>query len=123
MKERRSARFSEAQLQKQVCGFLSIALKPPAWFSCFPSDRASGRGKIGLKLGVPDILIIHECCGCAYWIELKVGRNQLSIAQQNTANDLVEAGCNPPAVCRSLEEVIAALKEWGIPLRPVRLAA
>src|SRR5215469_16338336 len=69
---------SERHLHEQVCDFLDVALVS-AWYTTFPADGASRRGRIGLKLGVPDILII--AAGRAFWIELKASRGKLSVKQ------------------------------------------
>lgn len=112
--------MTEAHLHKQVCDLLSLALIPPAWFSTFPSDGATRRGRIGLKLGVPDILIIDR--GFPLWIELKTGTGRVSTAQHDCHDALLQAGAIV-AVCRSLDEVITVLRRHAVPLRPHKLAA
>ncbi len=113
--------MKEADLHKLVADYLDLALVPPTWWTTFPADGASRRGLIGLKLGVPDILIIHE--GRAYWIELKVPGGALSAAQKRTFTALFAAGCEA-LTRRSLDEVIDLLRLWGIPINPaVRITA
>ncbi len=113
--------MKEADLHKLVCDYLDLALVPPAWYSTFPADGASRRGRIGLKLGVPDILIVYS--GRAYWIELKGPRGVLSTAQKRTFPALFAAGCEA-LTRRSLDEVIDLLRVWGIPINPaVRITA
>jgi hypothetical protein len=112
--------MKEADLHRQVCDYLGLALLPPAWFTTFPADGATRRGRIGLKRGVPDILIVHE--GRAYWIELKAARGRVSNEQQLTMCAIEAAGARA-YVCRSLDDVIIGLRCWWIPIREgVRLA-
>ena len=116
--KRRAMRMTEAQLQKQICMYLAVALKKTAWFSTFPADRASSRGKIGLKLGVPDILIIHD--GRAYWLEIKLPGKKVRDTQAETHLSLMFAG-SPVEVVYELIDVVRALQYWQIPTNPVRL--
>lgn len=106
--------LKERDLHKQVCDYLSVALDGLAWFSTFPSDGAGRRGRIGLKRGVPDILVIDKR---ACWIELKTARGKETAEQRLCHDELRLAGC-PVAVCRSLEEVEAVLQRWGVAMRP-----
>jgi hypothetical protein len=100
-----------------VAKYLSLTLQPPHWFSTFP---AGGGGKarggqlkaMGLKAGVPDILIISGFTGRANWIELKAPQGTESVAQKETRKALEYARCGT-AVCRSIEDVQAALEAWG----------
>lgn len=109
----------EQDFQMQVARYLDLALPGDAFWTAFP---AGGGGKIrgailkgmGLKAGVPDILIVHE--GRALFLELKAGRGRISPAQAKTHGDLWEAG-SPVAVCRSLSEVQMVLLRWAIPLK------
>lgn len=111
--------MTEQQLHRAVAEYLTHALPQMSWFSTFP---AGGGGKIrgahlkamGLKPGVPDILIIN--LGRAYWIELKAKRGRVSQQQTETRFALARA-MSPSATCRSIEEVEEALRNWGIPLR------
>jgi len=110
--------ISEAHLHKQVSDFLAIALVS-GWHTTFPADGSSRRGRIGLKRGVPDILIIEA--GHAFWLELKTPRGRLSEAQALAHTALRLAGSGV-ATCQTLEEVMIALNVWGVSLRPgVRL--
>ncbi len=113
--------MKEADLHKLVADYLDLALIPPTWWSTFPADGASRRGRIGLKLGVPDILIIHE--GRAHWIELKTARGRVRAQQHELHEALRAAGCFC-ATCLSLEEVNIVLCNWCLPLNPaVRISA
>lgn len=101
----------EQRLQRQIVGYLSWALAPPAWFSSFPAGGGGEmRGMIlkgmGLKPGVPDLLLVHD--GRAYWAELKAPKGVVSDAQKATHEALQRAKC-PVAVVRSLDEFRALL--------------
>jgi hypothetical protein len=96
----------EQALQRQVAAYLSWALAPPAWFTAFPAGGGGWtRGKIlkgmGLKAGVPDIVIYYE--GKAFFLELKAPKGVLSVTQKRTHDELRAAGCLV-AVIRSLDD-------------------
>ena len=112
----------EQRLQREVANYLSWALMPPTWFTAIPAGGGGElRGKIlkgmGLRAGVPDILIVHD--GQAKWLELKSPRGVLSEAQRATHSALNATGC-PVVICRSLDEVRGAVWAWGIPLRETK---
>lgn len=108
----------EQALQRQVAQFLAVALDGNSWFSSMP---LGGGGKLrgailhglGVKRGLPDVLVIND--GRAIWIELKVGKGRVSEGQRECHLALARARC-PVAVCRSLNEVIMALTDAGVPL-------
>lgn len=109
----------EAALHVQVATFLTHALTDPSVFwTTFP---AGGGGKarggklkgMGLKAGVPDLLVIAN--GRAHWIELKTPKGRLSMTQQARHADLLNAGCYV-ATCRSIDEIEGCFRAWHIPL-------
>jgi hypothetical protein len=109
----------EQALQQQVAQYLDIVLKPPAfWTAIAHGGGGLMRGKInkgmGMKAGIPDILILSPFRQC--WIELKSKKGRLSPAQIEIYQALLAAGCCV-GVCRSLDEVRAALLTWQIPTR------
>lgn len=117
--------MTEAQLHRQIAGLLRAWLLPPAIFTTFPAGGGGEmRGKFlrasGLKAGWPDIQIVHQ--GRLYLIELKTQKGRVSPAQVECHAELRGAGC-AVAVCRSLEDVQAALDEWHLPKRRVSLSA
>lgn len=68
--------------------------------------------RMGTKAGVPDILIFNpagQFAGVA--IELKVDKNKTSDKQKQWLNDLTACGwaCH---VCRSIDQVIEAVKQY-----------
>lgn len=108
----------EQDFQRVVVQFLDLMLID-AWFTHFP---AGGGGRVrggvlkamGLKAGVPDILIIRD--GWIFWIELKSPLGRLSPVQRDTHKTLLLQGCGV-AICRTLDEVRTALRTWEIPTR------
>ncbi len=110
--------MTEQQLHRACAEYLAWALKPPAWFTTFPSGGGGKtRGAIlhglGLKPGVPDLLIVSH--GVAYWVELKTPRGKLSADQVICHLDLLDAGCLI-AVIRSVDELQRVLDHWLVPV-------
>jgi len=110
-------------------------LMPPAEWTTFPAggyrlprSAATRLARLGLKTGWPDILIVHRG---VFGIELKTEVGRLSktrisrfgrsgvrlIVGQADMHVRLRAAGMPVAVCRSLEDVLAALRGWEIPLR------
>ena len=126
---------SEDALHCAVADLLDFALLPPAMWCCYPAGSVplapEYRVKLmrfGLKPGWPDILVLH---GRLYGIELKTANGVLSRTrtvrtrtgglreiqgQAAVFPKLVAAGACI-AVCRSVDEVLAALADWQVPLR------
>lgn len=111
-------RHEEDALQTAVMRYLDLqgprygftALHVPNGGKRNPREGARLKA-MGVKAGVPDILILKD--GRADWIELKAGDGRISPAQRERHCELVERGCRI-IVCRSLGEVIVALHAWGI---------
>jgi len=106
-------------LQRAVARFLDMALPDGAvWSAIGHGGGGKVRGAIlkamGLKAGIPDVLIIHR--GRPIFIELKAQNGRLSLAQQAMHNKLTIAGALV-AVCRSVDEVQQILECVGIDLR------
>lgn len=115
---KRKRAHPEQSLQRGVVTLLSVALGGVAWFSHFPSGGGGEmRGKIlkgmGLKPGVPDILIIDG--GRCYWLELKAPKGTITDNQKQCHAALGRAGCGI-AIIRSIDDVLPALKKWGVAL-------
>lgn len=123
----RPRRAPEQDLQKAVAEFLALALTDPQTFwTAFP---AGGGGKarggqlkaMGLKAGVPDILVIDR--SRALWIELKtqadkatnVRAGRHSDPQDVTQEALRMAGCWV-ITCRSVVEVENVLRSFKVPM-------
>ena len=110
----------EEALHRQVAAFLRLVLADGAWFTHCPNGGARTPAEagilkaMGVRAGTPDLLIVHA--GRAIWIELKAARGAVSTRQAETMAAIRAAGC-PVYVCRSLDDVIAALHEAGVPTR------
>ncbi|KAK0332697.1 hypothetical protein LTR94_023850 [Friedmanniomyces endolithicus] len=110
----------EYRLQVAVARFLGVSCPDLLW-SHFPAGEARDEitgGKLkamGLKRGWPDIIL---CCpdGVLGAIELKAEGGKLS-ADQKLFAETLEASRGRFALCRSLEDVEAALKAWSVPMR------
>lgn len=112
--------MTEAQLHRQVADFLRVALGGCAFAFHIPNGGKRPRGEAG-KLkgmltipGVPDLCITDG--GRALFLELKSAKGSVSPAQKACHAALGRAGC-PVAVCKTLDEVIATLTQWGVPLK------
>lgn len=112
----------EAELHKSVAHFLDWALVPPAFFSTFPagwgklSKASAGRlYASGLKAGMPDIFVFgpgRKTVG----IELKVPPNTATAVQRTMFAKLQAVGIRV-YICRSIEDVVDALGQEGVPCR------
>jgi hypothetical protein len=107
-------------LQMQVARYLNIAAPNLVWFhpanGGYRNPREAKKLKdMGVKPGVADLAMILPD-GRAAFIELKAGKNGLENSQK-AFRDLCAANSIPYAVCRSLEDVDATLRNLGVPLR------
>jgi hypothetical protein len=113
-------RHDEDSLQRDVCQFLAVALPTGATYFAVPnggkrSKREAARMTgLGLRAGVPDLVVIHR--GRALFVELKAKRGVMSAAQRDMLRLLGFCGCQV-MLCRSVPEVEAALLAAGVPLR------
>jgi hypothetical protein len=124
--------ISEHALQKQIVGYLARALQPPVWWSAIDHAgklgprQAAARKARGVKRGIADILIMwrdHYTRPHSIWIELKrPGGGILSKEQKDFDFDMTRCG-SLVFVCRSLEEVEAALDLTQVPRLRAMLAA
>lgn len=131
----------EGDLHEAVADLLARIVKPPAAWTCFPAGNmplprayAVKLTRYGLRPGWPDFILIH---GKAYGVELKTERGRLSkgrwvegrggrvryvAGQMDVVAQLETAGMEI-AVCRSVDDVLAALAEWQIPRIGAKIAA
>jgi len=119
-------RSAEEDLQKRVSAYLHATLAPTATFFAVPNGgyrnmtEAARMKATGTRPGVPDLIVFHA--GRAIGIELKTKTGRLSAAQVSCHASFQRCGVRV-VVCRSLDDVIAALWEAGVPMRPVRISA
>jgi len=111
---------SEYDFHRSVVGYLSKALDRNAMFFHSPNGgyryatEAARLKSMGVIAGLPDVGVVYD--GRIAWLELKAKRGRISAAQAYCHARLTEAG-TPVSVCRSLDDVEAALKAAGIPTR------
>jgi len=119
MKRRRP----EQDLQLAVAKLLDHILPAEAFWFHIPNGgkrgiiEASIFKHMGVKKGVPDIAVCHD--GTVDFIELKAPGSYATPEQKEVATKLFAAGLRV-LVCRTLDDVIAALRNCGV---KVRLAA
>lgn len=115
----------EDNLHFAVAEYLALAVPAHVGFwTTFPAggggeERGRKLKRMGLKAGVPDLMLIRA--GRAYFIELKADKGRLSPEQRAIRNDLITHGA-PAAVCRSVDDVSVTLQRWGFPVA-ARIAA
>jgi hypothetical protein len=112
-----------------------LVMPPAVWFT-YPAGAAqlsppqmAAYSRVGLRRGFPDIMLVHAAR--IFGVELKTRRGVLSktkvvrtasgaprmlIGQVERFAELEAAGMRI-AVCRSVDEVIAQITQWGIPVR------
>lgn len=104
--------------------FLTLALRPPVMFWHTPNGEKRDRKTaamlkaMGTRAGMPDFFVLRAGRSCAPYllgIELKAGGGRQSPDQLIAQHDL-EACCARMVICRSVEEVEAALVEHGFTL-------
>lgn len=109
-------KFTEADLQNQVADYLRAQYPTLLWFhtanerKCTPQKGARLK-RAGVLAGVSDILIFWN--GGMGAIELKAGKNTMQPTQHDFANHWRDVG-GKFACCYNLDEVMGALRSWGI---------
>lgn len=116
---------------------LDRLLLPPAMFFTYPAGaleltpaQMARLARIGLKRGLPDLWVLFEGC---YGIELKreggalsktrLGRTRSGAPRVYEGQEdvfpklLASGGVRDIAICHSVDEVLAQLEVWAIPLR------
>lgn len=109
----------ELRLHKQVAEYLRWSVPLECVWLHIPnggkrSKKVSGEfAAMGLKAGAPDLMFVWR--GRALFIELKAEGGTLSLVQRQMHAKLRLAG-SIVEVCYSLDEVVAVLRGWEIPL-------
>lgn len=111
-------RHIEDGIHKAVAATLDLCLYEDTFHTCFP---AGGGGRLrgallkarGLKPGIPDHVVMHP--GTVLWLELKVPKTGRVSAAQKLRHEELRALGHRVAVCRSVTDVLDALRTYGIP--------
>lgn len=126
MKSPRSAKRAnpEHKLQVEICRYLAVALPPSIIFTADAAGvpvsifTASKMKAAGVRRGWPDIRFLMPD-GVTRYIEVKTPTGSLSPEQRDFRDRCLNI--RPPvdiwALCRSVEDVAAALAGWGVELR------
>jgi hypothetical protein len=127
----------EQDIHETVARTLDLLLMPPAMWACYPAGgvqlaphEAARLVRMGLKRGMPDAIIWYHG---TYGIELKrrggklsktrIGRTRrgaprIYVGQEEVFPQLLATGAwTAIEVAHSVEEVLAQLAAWRIPLR------
>jgi hypothetical protein len=110
----------ENDIEKAITDYLHFALPkdavafhvPQGGFKLSPWELGQLK-RAGYVAGIPDRCILWD--GKAYFLECKGPHGKLSPAQSAMFIRIKGAGCNVATV-RSIEEVEAALTNWGVPI-------
>ena len=123
---RRTRGNPEEILQKQVVRYLELAVAPPPagpfWFHPRNEGKRSkaeaGVAKaMGQRAGVPDLMFVWGGKPRRpFGLELKVGKRGATENQRQAHQEIRDAG-GEVYVCRTLEEVAAALAAEGVQAR------
>lgn len=82
------------------------------------SKREAGIAKaMGQRAGFADLMILHD--GEVYFIEFKSPTGRQSTSQKDFQKDLDRAGFSSYAIARSIDDTVAALRQWGLEARRV----
>jgi hypothetical protein len=132
----------EDDIHENCARVLDRLLAPPAMWFCYPAGHIQlSAGEVarlvrrGLKRSLPDIWLLHNG---VYLVELKReggklsqtrivrtrrGSPRLLVGQAELFPALLRTGAiTAIAVCHSVDELLAQVERWGIPLRG-RIAA
>lgn len=112
---------SEYDFHRTVIAFLNRAVSAHDVMYFHPANggyrfatEAARLKLMGVIAGMPDLGLIHQ--GRCSWLELKARKGRITAAQAYCHQRLQEAG-SPVSVCRTLEDVEAALVRAGIPIK------
>jgi hypothetical protein len=117
----------EDELQASVANVLHYALhgRPVVW-THFPAGgyelgpgAAARLKRLGLTSGIPDLLFMWSE-GRTLWIELKTRTGRVSAAQAAMHEKLRSLGFLV-SLCRSIEDVVAALEIASVPMNRVMI--
>jgi len=111
---------TEDALQKMIVRFLKITAPDLVFYhpanGGFRNVREAAKLKaMGVKAGVADLAVVLPDLRAAF-IELKTATGRVNANQAEFQSTCDRLGI-PYAVCRSVDDVAATLKGWGVNLR------
>lgn len=118
----KSAQISERQVQGQILNYLAAVgidgVHVPngsvlAGDIVARSKQANALKRAGVMPGFPDLICFDRRVRRVCFLEVKAAKGRLSTAQTAFAAEYAPAWGWPYAVVRSVEDVTAALSEWG----------
>jgi len=106
-------------LQKACAKFLNHALPPDVWFTAIDhATRSATEGQDkkarGVKPGLPDLMFKFD--RRTVWIELKTEKWRLQDTQESV-RDMLTGNGDDWHVARSIDDVEAILRSYGLALR------
>lgn len=128
--------IAERDIHASCAAVLDRLLLPPAfWFSAaigatkLSPQQAAALSRAGIKRGLPDLLVLHG--GKLHGVELKRHKGRLSVTRivrtrrgsprilegQEDVFPKLEAAGMDICIAHSVDEMLAALDRWHIPLR------
>ena len=111
------SKLTENQIQRSIAKYLDVVLPVDAfWTAINPIPgksivAAANSMAMGMKAGVPDILILHK--GKTIWIEVKKEGGYLSKVQKSLHMDIDTAG-GAVYTARSIDDIIEILELEGV---------
>jgi hypothetical protein len=117
MKERHGRQQPEQDLQRAILQHLEMrAVRGCFWFHVgnggwrSPIEARIFKG-LGVKAGVPDLIIIHG--GRCYGLELKADRGRVTPAQR-VAHALMEEAGATVGIAAGIDAAVEQLEAWGL---------
>lgn len=116
--------MKEAAIQRGIAAYLAASLRPPtAWTAIGHGGGGKVRGAqlkaMGLKAGWPDLIVMHPNRGLI-GLEIKTDIGRQSPEQKSVMREFTDAG-GYYFICRSIDQVEAALLLCDIPVHAAKL--
>ena len=118
MKKAKAARVPEKTLQKDIARLLEAAAPRRVlwWHTPNGEKRDAITGALlkamGVKTGVPDLLLYDTSTGYLHAIEVKAADGYLSDAQKSWMDRFTASPTGRYAVARSVDDVVQILEDW-----------
>ena len=116
-----AAQATEYELHCQVVKFLNHALDGNSTYFHPPNGgyrhatEAKRLKAMAVIPGLPDLGVIND--GRIIWLELKRAKNSYLSPAQHYCHEQLRRAKSPVYVCRNLDDIEAALRDAGIPIK------